>query len=149
MTRAPTEVCRRLLAMSETVWYHHAMPSLSLPSANLHYRIDGSGPTLLLLHGAGGNSLVWFQQIPELSKHFSCIAIDQPGFGRSAWRHEPVLYSTVLCELIEYFELERIGVLGHSLGGWAALQLALRLPESISALILSSSWAGSRRHWGM
>lgn len=118
------------------------MPSLRLPSAEVSYRVDGSGPPLLLLHGAGGNSLVWFRQIDAFSRAFTCYALDQPGFGRSTWSAAPVEYCTVIAELAEHFGWRRLAVLGHSLGGWAALRLALRLPDRVAALVLSSSWAG-------
>jgi pimeloyl-ACP methyl ester carboxylesterase len=118
------------------------MPCVNLPSAELHYRADGVGPPLLLLHGAGGNSLVWFQQIPTFCEYFNCFAIDQPGFGKSEWVDEPVEYADVLSEVVEHFRWRKVGILGHSLGGWAALRFTHRHPGQVAALIISSSWAG-------
>ena len=122
--------------------YDGLMPQVSLPSAAIHYRVDGSGPPVLLLHGAGGNSLVWFRQIPSFCQHFTCFAIDQPGFGKSDWVGEPVEYADILAEMMDHFRWAAFGIVGHSLGGWAALRLAHRYPGRVAALVLSSSWAG-------
>src|SRR6267142_1922932 len=43
----------------------------------------GSAPTLLFLHGAGGNHLSWWQQVPEFSEEYRCVTVDQRGFGQS------------------------------------------------------------------
>lgn len=118
------------------------MPTVRLSSADVHFRSEGSGLPLLLLHGSGGNSLIWFQQIPAFSRHFACFAVDQPGFGHSYWTTEPVAYSAVLSELADHLGWERFAVVGHSLGGWAALRIALQHPERVAAVVLSSSWAG-------
>ncbi|MGC4089969.1 MAG: alpha/beta hydrolase [Polyangiaceae bacterium] len=120
------------------------MPHLTLSRVDWHYRIDGSGPTVLLLHGAGGSSLAWFQQAPAYSKHFQTVAIDLPGFGMSTWRSERVPFAEALEEFIEHFGWQRVGLVAHSLSGWAALRLCLSRPGLVAALVLASTWAGLR-----
>ena len=44
----------------------------------------GNGPTVLFLHGAGGNHLSWWQQVPVFAEEYRCITVDQRGFGQSA-----------------------------------------------------------------
>jgi pimeloyl-ACP methyl ester carboxylesterase len=51
--------------------------------ATIYYEVHGDGPAVLFCHGAGSNALTWWQQIPEFSRDFTCIAYDHRGFGRS------------------------------------------------------------------
>jgi 3-oxoadipate enol-lactonase len=94
------------------------------------------------LHGAGGSSLGWFQQIPAFAEYFESVAIDLPGFGMSTWLGERVPIVDVLEEFILHFGWARVGVVAHSLSGWASLRLALTRPTLVEALVLTSSWAG-------
>src|SRR5216683_1129503 len=118
------------------------MTLLDLSRAEVHHRIEGTGVPLLFLHGAGGNLLSWFQQIPYFSREFMCAALDQPGFGASRWRTNPTEFADVLDEYLDHFAWSRFAIVAHSLGGWGALRLALRRQDQTVALILSSSWAG-------
>jgi 3-oxoadipate enol-lactonase len=118
------------------------MTLLDLTRAEVHHRIEGTGLPLLFLHGAGGNLCSWFQQIPYFSREFRCAALDQPGFGASRWRSGPIEFADVLDDYVGHFGWSRFAIVAHSLGGWAALRLALRRPHQAVALVLSSSWAG-------
>jgi 3-oxoadipate enol-lactonase len=115
-----------------------------LSRADLHYRIDGAGPPVILLHGAGGSSLAWFQQAPAFSREFTTVAVDLPGFGLSTWTDGRAPIAEILEELVASFGWPRVGVVAHSLGGWGALRLAVTRPDRVGALVLSSTWAGLR-----
>lgn len=59
------------------------MPFAKNDGINIYYTIDGSGPPLVFLHGGGANSTGWFQQIDFFRKRYTCICVDNRGFGRS------------------------------------------------------------------
>ena len=53
---------------------------------HLYYEdTGGNAPTLLFLHGAGGNHLSWWQQVPVFAEEYRCVTVDQRGFGQSPW----------------------------------------------------------------
>jgi pimeloyl-ACP methyl ester carboxylesterase len=118
------------------------MPTIRLATAEVHHRVEGRGFPVVFLHGAGGSSLSWFQQIPHFSSGFTCAVLDQPGFGESRWREGATEFADVLEEYVGHLGWERFALVAHSLGGWAALRLTLRKPSRVAALVLSSTWAG-------
>jgi 3-oxoadipate enol-lactonase len=118
------------------------MPTLRLGAAEVHHRVTGAGFPVVFLHGAGGTSLSWFQQAPYFSREFTCAVLDQPGFGASRWLSEPTEFTDVLEEYLSFHGWKRVALVGHSLGGWAALRVTLRNPGRTAALVLSSTWAG-------
>ena len=107
---------------------------------------DSQKPAILLIHGAAGVHLHWAE---ELRKHpkYQVIAIDLPGHGRSRLQQgqAPVdsipLFAALLKELISHLQLQRVILMGHSMGGMIAQQLALELPEKVQKLVLLSSSA--------
>src|SRR3990172_8664119 len=65
---------------------HRTIPSVPFAPVNgieLYYKENGSGPALVFAHGAGGNHLSWWRQIPFFSRRFRCITFDHRAFGRS------------------------------------------------------------------
>lgn len=118
------------------------MPTVRLRTAEVHHRVEGSGLPIVFLHGAGGSSLSWFQQVPDFSREFTCAVLDQPGWGASRWLGAPTEFADVLAEYLDLLGWKRVVLVAHSLGGWAALRLTLRDPGRIAALVLSSTWAG-------
>ena len=99
---------------------------------------SGRGAPLVLLHGWGLNSLVWDGVLPELARAFTVIRIDLPGHGASPWPPEfhdlPSLAAALAVALPA-----RCSLLGWSLGGIAAIELALTLGQRIDRLVLVSS----------
>jgi pimeloyl-ACP methyl ester carboxylesterase len=113
----------------------------------------GEGDPALVIHGLGGNWRVWLENLPALSQRHRMIAVDLPGFGRSAPAGDGTGihgYSRLLLRLLEELGLERTIVIGNSLGGWIAADLALLAPGSVRALVLVDAGgivptAGERR----
>lgn len=121
------------------------MPSVRLKSADIHYRMWGSGPPLIFAHGAGGNHMSWWQQIPAFSDRYTCIAFDHPGFGKSNWGDDvpgDITYGDVMIELLEALKIEMCGFVAQSMGGWSALGLITRQPERVASLVLASTFCG-------
>ena len=104
----------------------------------LYLEVKGSGPDLVLLHGWGLNIRVWDGLVQELGDRFRLIAVDLPGHGRSAWgagggtpAEQAWLIHTTLASVSNRYSL-----LGWSLGGQIALDLAAAMPGQIDKLVL-------------
>jgi pimeloyl-ACP methyl ester carboxylesterase len=112
----------------------------------LRYFVAGEGPPLLLVHGLGGAASNWVALAPLLAHRFRVLVPDLPGHGGStplaaATTFDP--YADRLARLAEHELIERVAVVGHSLGALVALRLAVGRPEHVSALVLAGA-AGIR-----
>src|SRR4051794_25865263 len=104
----------------------------------------GSGPSLVLVHGAAGDAREWRLQIASLSDDFTVIAWDEPGAGRSS--DVPADfglagYATALAALLETLEAPA-HVCGLSWGGTVALELYRLRPDLVATLVLADTYAG-------
>ena len=105
---------------------------------NLFTQTMGTGPDLVLLHGWGMNSDVWETLLPKLTPYFRVTLVDLPGHGRSL--NSPADYSLPnLANIIAKNLPSKFIVMGWSLGGMIATQIALNFPKQISKLILVAS----------
>ena len=104
----------------------------------LHHRILGEGQPLVILHGLFGNSDNWQTHARRLSDYFQVILVDQRNHGHSDWNDEMSydLMAEDLQELVTELGLERILLLGHSMGGKTAMRYAQLHPEHIEKLIV-------------
>ncbi|MFF0814039.1 alpha/beta fold hydrolase [Rhodococcus sp. NPDC003318] len=103
------------------------------------FRMAGSGPALLLIHGIGDNSSTWNEVIPHLAKNFTVIAPDLLGHGRSdkpRADYSIAAYANGMRDLLTVLGFERATVIGHSLGGGVALQFSYQFPQMIERLIV-------------
>ncbi|HWM66733.1 MAG TPA: pimeloyl-ACP methyl ester esterase BioH [Steroidobacteraceae bacterium] len=106
--------------------------------AQLYVEVNGNGPDLVLLHGWGLNVRVWDGLVEELRDRFRLIAVDLPGHGRSAWtpgRNTPAEQAWLLHSTLAPIST-RYSLLGWSLGGQIALDLAAAMPAQIDKLVL-------------
>lgn len=113
----------------------------------LHVARAGTGPPLLLLHGFTGAGGSWAPLLPALAARHTTLAVDLPGHGRSAAPHEPARYALPrladdLAAVLDALGVDRAAVLGYSLGGRAALRLALAHPARVAALVLVGASPG-------
>ena len=102
----------------------------------------GEGPTLLLIHGMAGSSQTWRSVMPRLSEEFRVLAPDLLGHGESAT--PPGDYSlggfaSLLRDLLGALDIDHATIVGQSLGGGVAMQLAYQYPELAERLVLVSS----------
>ncbi len=112
----------------------------------IYYEVCGEGRDLVLCHGAGGNHAVWFQQVAWFAaRGRRVLAWDQRGFGRStdaAKDGGPEAATADLRALLDHLGFARADLVGQSMGGWAALGLALESPARVRRLVLADSLGG-------
>ena len=104
----------------------------------LHYRSYGEGPPVVLLHGLFGSLDNWHSISRELARRFRVYAPDQRNHGdspHSAEMNYPAMAEDVL-DFIRSIGLERAAVVGHSMGGKTAMELALAHPEAVDRLVV-------------
>lgn len=103
------------------------------------YRMAGSGPALLLLHGIGDSSDGWEPLMAPLAQHYTVIAPDLLGHGRSAKPradYSVAAYANGMRDLLDVLDIDGATVVGHSLGGGVAAQFAYQYPERCERLVL-------------
>jgi pimeloyl-ACP methyl ester carboxylesterase len=103
------------------------------------FRIAGSGPAILLIHGIGDNSTTWSSVQSTLAQRFTVIAPDLLGHGKSdkpRADYSVAAYANGMRDLLSVLGLERVTVIGHSLGGGVAMQFAYQFPQLVDRLIL-------------
>jgi pimeloyl-ACP methyl ester carboxylesterase len=99
----------------------------------------GSGPALLLIHGIGDNADSWEDVLPELAEEFTVIAPDLLGHGESDKPRADYsigAYANAMRDLLSVLDVDRVTVMGHSLGGGVAMQFAYQYPERCERLVL-------------
>jgi len=109
-----------------------------LDGARLHYQTVGSGDPVVLIHGLSASSRWWHRNIDALAERFTLHIIDLIGFGRSRGRQRFNLAESaaLLAHWMETIGLERAHIVGHSMGGYIAAQLAAEFPEKVNRLVL-------------
>ncbi|MGB0096710.1 MAG: alpha/beta fold hydrolase [Solirubrobacteraceae bacterium] len=123
------------------------MNTMELKTATLHGRVvayaeAGAGPVLLLIHGIAGTYKNWEAVIEPLARRYTVVAPDLPGHGGSApgaGDYSLGALAIGLRDLLITLGHERATLVGHSLGGGIAMQLAYQFPELTERLVLVSS----------
>jgi len=136
----------------------------------IHARIGGDGPPVLLLHGYPETHAAWHRVAPQLSKSFSVVAADLPGYGESlgASQGAPLdqfskrVWAAMLIEAMDRLGYSSFTVIGHDRGGRVAYRMALDHPSRVKALVsltvvpttevwqrVNSSFAMGAYHWFM
>jgi len=115
---------------------------INISEINLHYVEAGKGPPLLFLHGLGGTWKDWAENLPAFAATYQVVAIDFPGFGDSD--KPEVKYSIDwLTDIVEAFirekKLKQVNVIGHSMGGLVALDLAARPNSPVKKLVVTDT----------
>ena len=107
---------------------------------NLHYRDEGEGYPLVLLHGIGSSLHTWEGWTDQLKSEFRIIRLDLPGFGLtgvdSSNKYTMERYIMVLHTFLESLNVNSYALAGNSLGGWLAWEYTLEYPEEVEKLIL-------------
>lgn len=121
------------------------MDRIDVGDFRIAFERRGTGPPLVLLHGALADSRSWRRQLDALSDEFTVVAWDAPGCGRSSDPPEIFElsdYADVLAAFLDEVGVERPHVLGLSFGGGLALEFYRRYPTTPRTLVLASAYAG-------
>lgn len=108
----------------------------------ISYVEAGSGPTVILLHGLGGNGQNWWFTVGPLAERFHVIVPDQIGFGKS---DKPIInyrlrtYVDFLDRFCKQLKIERATLVGNSMGGWIAAAFTIAFPERVDRLVLADA----------
>jgi pimeloyl-ACP methyl ester carboxylesterase len=109
---------------------------------NYYYEVRGTGDPLLLLHGGLGSTAMFAPGIPDFAKTRTVIAVDSYGHGRTALTDRPMSLVDVgndMAVIIRELGYRQVDVLGYSMGGGIAFQLAAQHPQLVRRLVLASA----------
>ena len=118
------------------------MPIANAHGTGIYYEVHGEGPAVLFCHGAGSNAATWWQQVPEFSRHFTCIVYDHRCFVRAAAPQaafRPEHFVGDALAVLDAAGCERAALVCQSLGGVTGLRLALAHPGRVSAFVSCDS----------
>lgn len=136
--------------LAELVGAGLTLKQIKIGRFDINYAVAGTGPAVILIHGANIGWGQWHLNISELARYFTVYALDLPGAGRSTKIHfrtcnlEQDFTDTIHC-FIAALGLKKVSIIGHSLGAWAALRVALRDKELLDKIILVSPVGLSER----
>lgn len=121
------------------------MPKEVVNGINVYYETHGRGESLILVAGMGADHRSWFPQVRDFARHFTVITFDGRGIGKTD--RPPGLYGfdTLAADvvgLLDHLSLDRAHVLGESLGGIVAQEIAIGYPQRVRRLILANSTVG-------
>jgi pimeloyl-ACP methyl ester carboxylesterase len=105
----------------------------------IHYREAGEGPVAILLHGLGGDGSRWTATMDALAGEFRTIAPDQIGFGQSdkpLADYNHAMLGEFLAEFMKQLGIEKASLVGHSMGAFVAMRVAVHHPELVDRLVL-------------
>lgn len=106
------------------------------------FRVAGSGPALLLLHGVGDDSSTWEPVLASLAQRFTVIAPDMLGHGDSdkpRADYSLPAFANGIRDLLTVLDIDRVTIVGHSFGGGVAMQFAYQYPQFVERLVLVST----------
>ena len=135
----------------EIDWREH-LRRIDIVGAGVNYVEMGEGPPLLFIHGLGGCWQNWLENIPHFARTHRVIALDLPGFGSSPmppWEISIPAYGRFLRDFCERLGIDLCSLVGNSMGGFIATEVAITEPERVDDLTLVSAagitWARARR----
>ncbi len=125
------------------------MPQIHVNDINLYYESEGTCEALVLISGLGYPLWTWHKMVPYLAEHFRVISFDNRGVGltdKPAGPYNVQMLAADTLALLDALEIEQAALVGHSMGGFVAQEIALTMPERVSKLVLCSSNFGGPNH---
>ena len=124
------------------------MPYAPVNGIQLYYESHGEGPAVVFAHGAGGNHLSWWQQVPVFARRFRCVTFDHRAFGltrdgEGEARMGRRMFHEDLRALLDYLEIGDVRIVAQSMGGRTAVGFAWRNPGRCKALVLAGTTGGA------
>ena len=121
------------------------MPSVGADGAEIYYELTGDGDPVVLIMGLGADSRGWAMQSSAFAERYRVVLIDNRGVGKSSVASPPYTTKQMAADTLAVMDdagIERAHVLGVSLGGAIAQELAIAAPGRVRSLALGSTWAG-------
>jgi 3-oxoadipate enol-lactonase len=123
------------------------MPKIKVQEIDLYYEVHGEGDPLMMIRGLGSNADHWYAQVPAFSKKFRVIIFDNRGVGRSDKPDIPYTIQMMAQDtvgLMNGLNIPRAHILGISMGGMIAQEIAIRYPEKVHGLVLGCTHCGGK-----
>jgi len=124
------------------------MPEVKVRDITFYYDTHGVGHPLVLIRGLGSNADHWYPQIPAFSSSFRVISYDNRGIGRSDKPDTPCTISMMAedtAALMDAVGIPKAHIMGLSMGGMVAQELALRFPHKVHGLVLACTHCGGAK----
>ena len=122
------------------------MPTADVNGIGLYYEEHGKGFPVVFAHGAGGNHISWWQQVPVFARRYRCVTFDHRGWGLSldADDRGPAAFIPDLRALIDHLGLEEMFLVGQSMGGLTCLGLTIADPGRVRGLVTTGDIADAK-----
>ena len=124
------------------------MPKAKVQGIDLYYEVHGAGYPLVLIRGFGSNLDHWYCQTPAFSSRYRVVTFDNRGIGRSEKPDVPYTISMMAGDtagLMDAIGVSKAHILGISMGGMIAQEIALRYPQRVHGLVLACTHCGGDR----
>ncbi len=128
------------------------MPQISVNDVTINYHSIGSGEPIILIAGLGLDHMCWLYQIPFLQQYFKVIVFDNRGIGKSSassGSYSIKMMADDTIALLKSLGIYKAHVLGYSMGGMIAQEIAINYPEQVKKLILCSTFAKHQSFYEM
>jgi len=122
------------------------MPEAQINGISFYYQVHGRGAPLVLIAGMGADHRSWFPQVPTFKHHFRVITFDGRGVGRTGKPRELYNFESLaedVVGLMDALSVDDAHVLGESLGGIVAQELAITFPQRVRKLVLANTAVGT------
>lgn len=124
------------------------MSTVNVNGCNLYYEIHGEGDPLIMIMGLRRNLEWWYHQVPSLAKHFQVVVFDNRGAGRSdkpEMDYSIRMFADDTAALMDALKIARAHIVGISMGGYIAQELAINHPQQVVDLVLGCTGPGGAK----
>src|SRR5438552_15696659 len=120
------------------------MSYATLNGIRFHYETQGEGDPFLLFNGLAAPAANWLFQVKGLSPHYRVVTFDNRGVGETDMREASALPTSQMADaaaaVLDHLRIPKAHVIGPSMGGTIAMELAIRHPQRVRSLAVSSTW---------
>ena len=116
-----------------------ALHTVQVGAYNVRYQTVGEGEPIVLVHGLSGSTLWWRRNIPGLAQHYKVYLVDLPGFGAARRKYGRFALKQAADWLLTWMDaigLKQTHLIGHSMGGYICMEIAVHRPGIVLRLVL-------------